>query len=181
MSRQFMAGFAAVTILSICSCGPSETPTREKIFKARQTIDTLYLTEDGREIIAPGNADGAIVDPETGKIAWAAYQCNNPKCPGRKDGRPFLFPWPSPFAYVTEEGTIGYRTPEDVDEATAMTEKFAMIECPACAKIRNRDKETPEQRQQYEQWCKPYVLPESAKRLKALDEELRLLVKEQKE
>jgi hypothetical protein len=30
--------------------------------------------------------------PETGEPGWPAFQCNNPRCPGRANGRKYVFP-----------------------------------------------------------------------------------------
>lgn len=44
--------------------------------------------------------------------------------------------------------------------------------CPYCAAKRNFATETEEVRQRYLNWARPYVLPETAEKTKALDEEL---------
>lgn len=145
--------------------------TREEIREARVQVPTLYLTEDGREIIAPGNQRGAIVDPQTNQIAWKAYQCENPNCPGEGKGdRPFVFPRPHPLLYVNEEGKIAARTPktkEDFEQFDA----YAEAKCPACLKIRDLKSETDEERHQYNNWVEPYVLPEAEERLEELEAE----------
>ena len=136
-------------------------------------VDTLYLAEDGREIIAPGNRHGVVVVPGTKQLAWAAHQCDNPDCPGKGKGdRPFLFIWPMPFAFAREDGTVGFRQPQ-TETDFELLEKFGEMLCPACLKTRNQEEETHQQREQYTRWCRPYVLPESAKRLEQLDAEYR--------
>ncbi len=107
---RLVACFALFIVsLSLSSCGPGKPPTREELFQESLTLETIYLTEDGREIKAPGNRDGVIIDPETKTMAWAAHQCDNPECPGeRKGDRPFLFPRPQPFAFIKDDGTIGF-------------------------------------------------------------------------
>lgn len=139
-------------------------------------VDTLYLAEDGREIIAPGNRQGVIVEPGTGKLAWAAWECNNPSCPGRKpDGKPQLFPWPNPFFYAKPDGTVGQRQP--ITEAELLqADENRDVRCPACLKIRNLPSETPEQRMQYRAWCQQHVLPQAAEQRKKLAEEYRRLM-----
>jgi len=180
MSRRLLLGFALLAILSLCSCGPREKSPRtsNQIFRDRLTVDTLYLTEDGREVILPGDPSGAVVFPNTRELAWAARCCNNPNCPGKgKAGRPFLFPWPDPFCFVNEDGTVGTRQPES-EKDFELFEKYAEPVCPACLKTRNREAETEEQRVQYKSWCQLYVLPESAERLKQLEEENRRRIDE---
>jgi len=171
-----LIGLALLIVVSAISCGPREEPTltRGQIFEERIKVDTLYLTEDGREIIAPGTPLEAIVYPKTNKLAWRAWQCNNPDCPGEgKDGRPFLFTCPDPFKFVAEDGTVGIRQPEDTDKDRELFARYSEQVCPACLPLRNRETETLDQRLQYQQWCQPYVLPRSAKQLKKLDDEFR--------
>jgi len=165
---------ALVAVLSVCSCGSRDAPTltKRQIHRERYSQKTLYLTKDGREFIAPDNAFQAVVHPETKELAYAAWQCNNPDCPGEdKDGRPYLFIWPQPFLIIKEDGTVGYRATDKEDHEELV--KSSMIACPACLPNRNKETETPEQYRQYEQWCQRYLLPEAARRLKELDEEER--------
>jgi len=156
MSRRLLLGFALLAILATCSCGSRDAPTltREQLLQERLKVNVLYLTEDGREIIAPSNRFRAVVDPKTNKLAWAAWQCDNPNCPGKgKHGRPFLFPRRDPFVFVKEDGTVGCRQPESKKDIE-LFEEYAVATCPACSKTEVRQ----------------YVLPESAARLKELEE-----------
>jgi hypothetical protein len=154
--------------------------SENRLFELRKQVPVLYLTDDGREIIAPGSQYGAIVDPQTKKIAWAAMVCDNPDCPGKskgKGGRPFLFTWPNPLLFVAEDGSVASgqpTTPEQLKEF----DKFKTVACPECAKTRKLDEETDEQRMKYQQWCRRYVLPEAAARLKELDEAAKKLLEE---
>ena len=153
------------------SCKEQRPPrTRADIFQARLKVDTLYLTEDGEEIIAPGNSDRVIVT-ETGKLAWPAWECQNSSCPGRSnDGSPFLFPWPDPFKSA-EGGQIKVRQPLTAQDDKLMA-NFSEQKCPKCLEVRDLDKETEEQRQQYKNWVQPHVTASAAEQLQALDEEL---------
>ncbi|MCG8586645.1 MAG: hypothetical protein MI757_18235, partial [Pirellulales bacterium] len=118
---------------------------REDIFKRRQQVETLYLTEDGRHIIRAG-IDRAIVAPDTGKLAWKAWQCENPSCPGRNpDGSPLLFPWPDHLLYAKEDGTVGMRQPS-TEEDFEKDENYGVQKCPECLKLRVLAAETDEQR-----------------------------------
>ncbi len=174
-SGYWLSGLATLIALSVTACGPREEPTltREEIFEERVKADTLYLTEEGQEIIAPGSPFEATVDPKTNKLAWRAWQCNNPNCPGEGKGdRPFLFTWPDPFKFVAEDGTIGVRQPIS-DEDFELFDKFSQQACPACLKSRNRETETLDQQLEYQAWCQLYVLPESAQRLQEIGKDYR--------
>jgi hypothetical protein len=139
-------------------------------------VDTLYFTEDGREIIAPGNSQHVVIDPVSGGLAWGAWQCDNPSCPGRKpDGKPFLFPWPNPFCYVTSERKVGKRQPE-TDADLRQAEELADVQCPACVKNRNLAAESAETRQQFRLWCRQHELPQAAEQRAKLAEEYRRLM-----
>ena len=164
MTRRLLLGFALLTIFSTCSCGSRDTPTltREQLFQERLKVDLLYLTEDGREIIAPSNRFGAVVDRKTNKLASAAWQCDNPNCPGEgTKGRPFLFPRRNPFGLVKEDGTVGCRQPESKKDIEIF-EQYAVATCPACSKTQVRQ----------------YVPPETAARLKQLEEQHRRYLEE---
>jgi len=154
----------------------NEVPKGAEGFLEKQLgVDTLFFTEDGKQIIAPGNRQGVIVQPGNGNLAWAAWQCDNSQCPGRKpDGKPQLFPWPNPFLYVKDDGTVATRQP--ITEAELLqADENRTVRCPACLKIRNLASETPEQRRQYQSWCRPHVLPQAVEQRKKLDEEYRRL------
>jgi len=190
---------AALLILAIAGCWRSSTPSpggstnpqagvnaktgpeeaqseADRLLERQLEVDTLYLTEDGREIVAPGNRQGVIVEPGTGKLAWAAWECNNPACPGRKpDDRPLLFPRPDPFFFAKPDGTVGLRQPATEAELLQADENRD-VRCPACLKTRSLAAETPQQRQQYRNWCRLYVLPQAAEQRKKLAEEYRRLL-----
>jgi hypothetical protein len=164
-------------------CSREKRPrTRNDIFQDRLKVETLYLTEDGQRVVKPGSPERVVVvDAAAGKLAWLAWQCNNPQCPGRKAANsPLVFPWPDPFAYVKPDGTVGIRQPLTPEDQKKM-EDFGEQKCPECLKRRNLASETPQQRQQYKDWCVPHVLPEAAKRLAELDAELKQLVAKEQE
>jgi hypothetical protein len=151
-----------VALLLLAGCPGEKRPmTRDEIFAARVKVPTLYLTDDGREIVAEGTQFGAIVDPQTKKLAWAAYQCDNPQCPGKPVGeRPYLFTWPNPVLFAGEDGTVQSGQPISPEELAAF-EKFKTMVCPACeaAKTPNPNGLMPRR----------YVLPEGQKRLDELE------------
>jgi hypothetical protein len=131
----------------LASCSKKEEPvprSRDEIFKQRLTLPALYLTAPShKRIIAPAGLALFTKDKETGEMIWPALYCTNPDCPGRREGEPLLF-----------------------------IEPDAGFACPQCVAKRNRATESAEVRQQYINWVRPYVLPETAKKLKELDAEL---------
>lgn len=155
--------------------GAEQQRAADGILEKQLEVDTLYLAEDGKESIAPGNRQGVIVEPGTGKLAWAAWECNNPSCPGRRpEGKPLLFPRPNPLYFAKQDGTAGLRQPTTEAELLEAQDR-AEVKCPACLKTRNLAAETPEQRQQYQFWCRAYVLPQAAEQRQQLAEEYRRL------
>lgn len=169
-------GWWCAIILSIAGCSRYEPPrTTEDIFLDRESVETLYLTTDGKEIVAPKNVRGVIVDG--GKLAWQAWECTNPSCPGRKaDGKPLLFSRPDPFAYITPDGQPDIRQPSTAEDFKKMDE-YILRRCPECLKIRKLASETEAEREQYQSFVKPHVLPQAAKRLAELDAEYQAYIK----
>ena len=167
------------------SAGGSMTPLttaqwkkeREKIFQERSKVETLFIARDGRQLVVPAAYDRAIVDPQTGELVWAAWQCNNPDCPGRKpNGDPHLFPWPDHLLYAKSDGTVGMRQPS-TEEDFRKDDAYGVQACPECLKHRNLETESPLRKQQYQDWCRRHVLPSTAKRLKELDAQRQALYK----
>lgn len=138
---------------------------RNERFLARRQRDTLFLTEDGQRLIQPASPSGAVVfDADAGILAWAAWQCNNPDCPGRgADGSPVLFPWPHPLISIGADGTIGLQRSAETEGSVSVAD-FMERKCPACLQSRNLASESDEQRAKYNAWCQPHVLPAGAKR-----------------
>ena len=178
-------GWTALALLLIVGCtgGQQARPrTSNDIFLDRLKVDTLFLAPDGERIVRPMNPDRLVViDAATGKIAWPANQCNNPDCPGRVDRSPHLFPWPRPFVSVQADGTISEQPSLTVAGGLTTADQklfdnYAEQKCPACLKKRNLASESAQQRQQYKDWCLPYVLPSAAQRLAELDLELQQLL-----
>ena len=104
-----------VLLMPGCSgCNQNNSPrTRDDIFNDQMAVETLYFTEDGDQVLAPGSTRGMVVDEASGKLAHAAWQCNNPNCPGRgPEGEPYQFALPDPFAYIDEDGQPAIRQPE---------------------------------------------------------------------
>jgi hypothetical protein len=137
----------AVVLGGLASCSKPEAPAprpRDAIFKDRLALPAVYLTaKSHKRIVESAGLPLFSSDPETGEMIWPALYCTNPDCPGRREGEPLLFIEP------------------DADYA-----------CPQCAAKRNRAAETEAVRQQYLNWVHPYVLPETAEKVKQLDAEL---------
>jgi hypothetical protein len=167
-----------VTVLAVlvaCGCSGRQARPRNHtdIAYDRLRVDTLFIAKDGRKVVQPMNKDGVVViDAAAGALGWPAWQCNNPDCPGRQaDGTPYVFPWPNPFIGVNPDGTLVTRQPNMPAERKVFDE-FATQNCPACKERRSLASESPQQRQQYKDWCQPHELPSAAKQRMELDKEL---------
>lgn len=193
-SRFGFVVLVAVSLLLV-SCGGSDDDLPRSfasIDKEAMSLDAIFLTDDGREIIAPMGRDGtrAEVIVDNGELAFAAYVCKNPNCKGvgkkisEEQERPYLFVWKDPLVEAKSDGTVGYREFASAQARMQLVEQAGgTLEpiCPACLKVRNVDGESTEERQQYSDWCEFYVLPETEKRLKELDEERQQRIKFMKE
>ncbi len=171
-----MARFRTTTLIAavvaVAAGGCRDEPrTRQDVFRDQLEVETLYFTADGERIYAPGADRGMIVD-DSGRVAFAAWQCENPDCPGRTNDKPFLFPLPDPFAYVDDKGQVAIGQPIS-DADMAKFEDFIDLKCPACLPTRDRERETAEQRQQYQSWVTRHVTPKAQRQLAELEEELR--------
>ena len=115
----------------------------------RLNVNQLYLTEKThKEVIAPAKLLTPL-DPETGERCFPALTCHNPDCPGKQQapgGRPYLF---------------------------VSSSMHMQVQCPACAEAHDPSTRTPAEHKQYRAWVKSYTLPDSAARLRQLDEERR--------
>ena len=138
------------------------------------SLPRLYLTAQTHKRVKAPAHKGVFVDEASGEICWPARACYAPNCPGRAaDGEPLVFIAPDPGVYVKPDGTFGY------DPARASPDKNSGA-CPECLKGRNLATETDQQRQRYINWVRPYVLPETARRLEELDEERKRRLEELK-
>lgn len=175
-ARRAVVLFAAWFAAAGCGGSGSEGPRPLKVIEAeRRALPALYLAEKtGRRVTAP-TTKGPFVDDETGEICYPAYQCTNPKCPGRgTDGEPVLFIHRDPLLRVDENGKIVRdQGPAGVDPATYLRRLggFLSPTCPECLKHRSLATESRKTRDQYLSWAQPYVLPETARRMKELDAE----------
>ncbi len=167
-------GAVALGLVALCCAGCAEPKPRAlaEIEAEIQSLPKLYLTETGDEIIAPGNR-GLFVDERHGEIAWPAFTCTNPNCPGEPTGgrEAFVFIWPDPRYYVADDGTLGTREYTNAaDWLTALKESggHEVATCPACLTIRNIGKESRVEIEKYSLWVAPYVLPGTDERLTAL-------------
>jgi len=151
------------------SCSRQEPPprSRDEIFLDRMKLPAVYFTaKSHKRVIAPAG-NGMFLDAESGELCWPALACTNPDCPGRQNGEPYLFIEPDVGFYIKSDKTVDYNA------AAALAAPRSDGTCPKCAAKRNRATESQEVRQRYINWARPYVLPETAEKLKALDEELK--------
>lgn len=158
-----------IAIAAFAGCGGEEKPrTRDELFKAEQELPTLYFTAiTGKRVIAPANK-GVFTDLETGEVCWPAMVCRNPNCPGKSaDGEPVLYISPDIGFVAKPDGGV---TPGKPDPRTT---PGTSGQCPKCLKVRNRNTESAQLKQQYINWGQRYVLPESAKIMEELAEERR--------
>jgi hypothetical protein len=172
------AAFLVVLIFAGCPSEPPRPRTLADINAERDSLPAVYLSQKSlNDVIAPGNATPPVIDKATGDLCWPAYMCTNPDCPAKdegKKGRPFLFIHFDPFLTLKPDGTFEREElPPGADRNREIRARGAFPDptCPACAKNRNFARESPQEAQKYLNWVKPYVLPESARRMKELDEE----------
>jgi hypothetical protein len=115
------------------------------------TLNGLYLSErTGKQVIAPRNVARFLIDEETGERCWHAYECTHPECQGER--RPGF----DHYVFIYTD-----------------VEKLGIIDCPACAMRRQREKESAAERQRWGEFVRPYELPETLRRRAELDAERR--------
>ena len=168
LRRWAFCGALAIACTSIAvGCGESKPRPRKEIIQEQVQLDKLYITgKSAKRIVAPGDK-GVFIDPETNEIAFPAVQCHNPDCPARKEGgEGRIFAIVDPTLAVESDGRIWS------DEKRAGAPDEYLGQCPDCLKIRDFKSESPEQKQKYIDYVKPYVLPESAARNEELEKEL---------
>jgi len=154
----------AMACCALSCLGEAQPLPFEAIEAKRMAMPELFITEQGKQIRAPGN-QGVFVDQGSREIAWPAYACDNPKCPGRKaDGQPHLFSWRDPRFFVTPEGTLGtipFATQNAWKKAVKSEGGQSVPTCPECLKTRHLSDETAEQQGQFAKFVRRYELPES--------------------
>ncbi|OUT69675.1 MAG: hypothetical protein CBB70_03670 [Planctomycetaceae bacterium TMED10] len=138
---------------------PPPPRDRAAIDREQHTLNALFIGEEtGREVIAPGNVHYFVVDEETGERCWRSIECIHPDCPGeKKNGRPYYV-----FFLVAEKPN----------------EEEPPIECNACLRFRDVDRETPLEKTEWSRYVRPYELPETLRRRGELDDERRRFVEE---
>ena len=149
------------TVIIICGCGKQER-TLEEIELERRTLPTVFITQESRtHVTAPLN-QGVVVHEPTGELAYPAFACGNPNCPGREGDQPFLFIQTDPTLSVGPNNELVRGPPKGA---------FNMPVCPACLAVRDLENETLQEQAQYMRWAEEYLPPESAAREAELDEE----------
>jgi len=163
------AALLPIALVALTSCG-GETPpkTLNEIFAEEQKLPTLYLTAiTGKRVLVPGRLE-RFTDPETGEVCWPALVCVNPDCPVKKQtGEPHIFISPDIGFVAKPDGTAVPGTPDP------RTVKGTSNQCPQCLKVRNRNTESKELKQNYINWVKTYVPPETEAKMKELADERR--------
>ncbi len=149
----------AVVLGGLASCSKQEEAvprSRTDLHKDELALQAVYLTEKThKRIIAPMSQGLFSIDPESGEVMWPAYCCTNPDCPGRQEGEPLLFIEPDTKL---------------LQEARPPGTNISCL-CPRCLAKRNLATESKEVRQQYINWVRPYVLPETAEKMKQIEAE----------
>ena len=159
----------ALLVAGLSACGGEPVPrTLDEIFAEEQNLPVLYLTAvTNTRVTAPARFQ-RFSDPATKEVCWPALACYNPDCPGKSHtGEPFIFISPDIGFVARDDGTAVLGTP------VAGTTKGTSNLCPQCLKARNRNTENAATRQKYVDWVRPYVLPETEEKRKALVEERR--------
>ena len=127
-----------------------ESPrTRNEIYDEQAALNGVFLTEKTHKIVIAPNNSLNLVDDETGERCWRALACHNSDCPAQdqgQDGYPFLF---------------------------ICHDRHQMVACPECLKLRNLANESPAEQAMYASYARAFVLPETARRVKELDDERR--------
>ncbi len=172
MRDRILLALLPLLVCSLSCSGPDRPRSRSQIQAEREKLPGLYITESGKRITAPMNK-GMVLDESSGEIAWPAHQCTNPNCPAREGDDPHLFIWPDPRFEVIQGAIQPIDIPTLQELNARLKEKGFPPEalCPECLKNRDPASETSKEQQQYRDWSSLYVLPETAERQKALDEE----------
>lgn len=99
-----------------------------------------FITESGagndesKVIVKRSSRQPVTPFKEGSEWAWPAYYCMNEVCPGRKDGKPYIFPAIDPMALAQAEGKKV--DPAGPDAIPPMME----LNCPMCQKLYNAAK-----------------------------------------
>lgn len=165
-------GAVAILVMAAVYWGksPRQPMTMYEVMTERLSMPALFLTaKTGQRVIAEGDTM-VFVDKKTGELCWRAMICDRKACPSKTTGdEPFLFINAHPGNFIQPDGTVGEDTPL-TQKAAADVTTFA---CPACLKTRNLKSEGNIEQQYYLNLVRPYVLPETAKKLEAMDAKVR--------
>ena len=147
---------------------PPPPRSSDEIFAERESLPALFLAGKlEKRITAPGDKR-YFLNAESKEIYWRAMTCKNPKCPAVKDGgKPSIFINPNPAVVLHPDGTLGHYP----ERAAKAAEAGPIVACPECLKTRDVATESIETKEIYLSYVRPYILPETAKRLKELDNE----------
>ena len=164
-------------LISACENEEAEptSRSRDEIFRDTVNLPSLYMTDSGERIEAPG-IERSFVDQKTGKLFWMALECKNPKCPAKvESGKPHIFIMPDPGIYVNKKGELGF-DPKKEEQAL---KKGGFFGCEKCIPLRIKriyqtglGEETQADKFRYAEYVVPHVLPASEKRRGELEKEM---------
>ncbi len=157
--------YLALPLLLLAGCGEAApTPTLKELYEEDRNLPAVYLHAETKErVTAPGNSGILVRD---GQLYWPALTCTNPACPAAGREEPLLFHESDPGVIVQPDGTLGY----DPAAAARSSSPSSTLpgSCPECLTIRDLASETAEDRQRYQNFVQPYVLPETLQRREEL-------------
>ena len=175
--NKFLSLFSLTLILA---CGNETEPTprsRDDIFRDTVNLPSLYMTDSGERIEAPG-IERSFVDQKTGKLFWMALECKNPKCPAKvESGKPHIFIMPDPGVFVNKKGELDFDS--ELEEEALRKAARGFLGCQKCIPLRQkqmlrsgRGAETQAEINQYAKYVAPHVLSETKKRERELEKEM---------
>lgn len=153
-------------LLLLAGCGEAEPPaTLKELYEEDRNLPAVYLhAETNERATGPGNSGILVRD---GQLYWPALTCTNPACPAAGREEPVLFHQSDPGVIVQPEGALGYDLAAAA-RATGSSSGTLPGSCPECLPIRDLASETEDDRQRYQNFVRPYVLPETAQRREEL-------------
>lgn len=126
---------------------PAAPRPLDDIMQERNQLNALYISADGKLTRLRPLGSGAFLDKESGQPFWLAFTCHNPTCSQQDaNGRPPVFPL-APSSFST--------TPDGILVAVGVSPQ---MKCPICGGM---------------DMVRPYVLPETERRMKELADEHR--------
>lgn len=159
-------------LLLLVGCGGDSEEHREPetIFQEQQELEGLYFTRTGEEVRAPLHK-GIFYDDDTRELCFPAVACHNPDCPKRTTDSPYLFFIDDPSVVMTPEGKMGTDMNAPIRSDDPEEEALLTGHCPACLTERTPSKESRATWDDYSRYVRPYMPPETVRKMRKLDEE----------